>query len=102
VDAGAQKKTQPVADAVATFELGILGPGGLDYETSVGLILNGPRVERRRAFRFVEAGFDVLGGSVGKEWFEALSADEEEANALFNNYRVKQQMARGFEGGGEF
>jgi hypothetical protein len=95
--ASVKKKVQPAADAVATYGLAILGRR-ISYEVQVGLILNAPRVERRRAFRFLEAGMSLLGGELGKEWFDAIAQDDAEADAMHNSYKSRKAAYRNLEG----
>jgi hypothetical protein len=89
-----KKKARPLADAAGTFGLDILDPGVLDYATRVGIILNQPRIEKRRTAVVLEAINTALTGGVSKEILDAMSATEEEAEALWNRYKAKRTAWR--------
>lgn len=85
-----KKKARPLADAVGTFGIEILGR--IDYATRVGLILNQSRVEKRRAFTFIEALGSALSGNIDKSFFEAMAHTPEQADASYQVFEARRQM----------
>lgn len=95
---------------MATFGLSVLdwpGQPRRSYELFCGLLVHARRIELRRGYVLLRAVKDALSDEIPADYFQALSADEEEAAALYNLHqsrvawerRQAQQMTPEVDGG---
>ena len=87
-----KKKVQPWADLAVTYGIAVLSLNGgppRNYETALGLFLNGDRAELRKSFRVLAAMEASKSSGIGKDYFSAIYDDPEQADAMFNIYQSR-------------